>query len=225
MEQLDSNIFNFAYEMALRDATLQGAYKGTDKKKLRENSGAKAIVEEYIKAIFDGKQPCFYKTEAEVEESFIAFIDDNKLTIDKEGTPAVFTFGNAQKLINMTAKYMYIAAYQNDDLREKFNCCHCPMDSVMVETVIREIGSEKRSVQKSGEQIENMTKRRNGITWRQYLRQSWSKISSSDREQYDLFQEMITFLSEKEQISPIEFDFNYWAPSGERNASVSLETE
>ena len=44
MERLDSNIFNFAYEMALRDATLQGAYSGTDKKALRKNKDAKIAV-------------------------------------------------------------------------------------------------------------------------------------------------------------------------------------
>ena len=42
-----------------------------------------------------------------------------------------FTFGNAQKLVNMTAKYMFLRAYGDNGERSKFEGCDCPMDGVM----------------------------------------------------------------------------------------------
>ena len=46
-----------------------------------------------------------------------------------------FTFGNAQKVINMTAKYLYIICYADSAFRDRFKYCHCPMDRVMLNIV------------------------------------------------------------------------------------------
>ena len=43
--------------------------------------------------------------------------------------------GNAQKLVNMVAKYMYIATYNDESKRQLFNECHCPMDGRMIDCV------------------------------------------------------------------------------------------
>lgn len=48
-------------------------------------------------------------------------------------------FGNAQKLINMTAKYIALGIYM-DDCREDFQYCHCPMDGIMVDKVTKLAG-------------------------------------------------------------------------------------
>lgn len=50
-----------------------------------------------------------------------------------------FGFGNAQKLINMTAKYIALGIYM-DDCREGFQYCHCPMDGIMVDKVTKLAG-------------------------------------------------------------------------------------
>ena len=69
-------IFNFAYEMALRDATLQGAYEGANKIELRKNEKAKQLVLAYIQNIFSGKNPDFYAVEKAVEDSFQRYIEE-----------------------------------------------------------------------------------------------------------------------------------------------------
>lgn len=48
-------------------------------------------------------------------------------------------FGNAQKLINMTAKYIALGIYM-DDCREDFQYCHYPMDGIMVDKVTKLAG-------------------------------------------------------------------------------------
>ena len=128
---LDEKIFNFAYEFALRDATLQNAYTGS-LDVLRKNAEAKRILRSYIDTIFAGNanDGLFWETAQRIEASFAEFLD---------GRQPRFTFGNTQKLINMTTKYMFIACYQNGGLRRSFAACHCPMDRIMVERVIKEL--------------------------------------------------------------------------------------
>lgn len=46
-----------------------------------------------------------------------------------------FTFGNAQKLINVMMKYFYGTTYTNVALRSNFQYCHCPMDKVLLQHV------------------------------------------------------------------------------------------
>ena len=58
----------------------------------------------------------------------------------KPDTAGNFSFGNAQKLINMTIKHIYLHTYTIDSLgfpsiRERFRYCHCPMDSIMLQDV------------------------------------------------------------------------------------------
>lgn len=207
---LEERIFNFAYKMALRDATLQQSYKGTDKKSLRANNEARGFVSEYIEAIFNGMQPCFYDTETKVENSFRDFIKNKKLTTEK-GTLAEFTFGNAQKLINMTAKYMYISAYANDGIRERFQCCHCPMDSIMVDRLKIKIAENVEADQTFKVRIIQLAKEFNESgKWKTFLSKPWSGITSSNCTQYTLFQSLVSILAQREHILPIEFDYKYW---------------
>lgn len=195
MDGMDEKIFEFAYRMALADATGQQAYKGQgegSKTKLRGCSEAKKAVKEYIEAIFnpDG-QPDFEKTVDQVEKAFEEFLT--------EETDGVFTFGNAQKLVNMTAKYMFMATYDRPELRPRFAQCHCPMDSIMVGIVVELVKPrEEEFGLKRG--------------WIGSLRKSWSKITKEDRGQYDQFQELVKGLcsGEDSKMMPIEFDFKNW---------------
>ena len=197
MDNMDKAIFEFAYRMALDDATGQQAYKGRgegSKTKLRECAKAKQAVKEYIEAIFasDG-QPDFEKTVAEVEEAFEAH-----LTEEGDG---VFTFGNAQKLVNMAAKYMFMATYDRPELRTQFAPCHCPMDSIMVDKIVAQVKEKE---------LEDELGLKRG--WVGCLRKPWSKITDDTREQYDLFQKLVSNLCSREdpRISPVEFDFKNW---------------
>lgn len=71
----------------------------------------------------------FLATAENVINAFAGYGDDD----------SSFGFGNAQKLINMTAKYIALGIYM-DDCREGFQYCHCPMDGIMVDKVTKLAG-------------------------------------------------------------------------------------
>lgn len=210
MDRMDEAIFEFAYRMALDDATGQRAYishgEGS-KTKLREWSEPKQIVKEYIEAIFDSdSQPEIDKTIAGVEEAFKQHLNG------EDGGD--FTFGNAQKLVNMTAKYMFMATYKEPELRRQFEKCHCPMDSIIVAEVIKQI---KKNMPAEGPLVEKLQKKyecrdKKLSKWTVYLKQTWSSMTEDDRGQYDLFQELVRYLCGVggSKLTPIEYDFKNW---------------
>lgn len=197
---IEKKIFDFAYELALRDATLQNAYTGS-LGSLRQNDEAKRILKAYINAVLAGNanEALFWQTAQAIEASFDSFLD--------AGQPC-FTFGNTQKLINMTAKYMFITCYQHNDLRNAFSVCHCPMDGIMVNTVIDEL---ERALSSSSS-FEEQQRIREFMSrgWKSYLRSPWSKIKSSNKEQYKTYQRIVRLLSDRNGVSPLEYDFLMW---------------
>lgn len=202
---VDDKIFDFIYTIAMRDATQQKAYELkkdglTDERKksneykkelLLKNEGAKSIVREYIDDIIAGNNPCFYAVEENLERSFEEFVEKHKLYLTK------FTFGNCQKLINMTVKYFYIVTYSDPTIRSHFNDCHCPMDNVMINMAIKELN-------KSGKTLANFN------TTSANLRKSWSRIVQGNKSQYDAFQEIVKYLAKQQGVSPIEYDYLMW---------------
>lgn len=197
---LDEKIFSFAYEFALRDATLQKAYTGS-LATLRQNTDAKQVLKAYINTVFDrnADEDLFWETARRVEHSFSAFLGEQQPR---------FTFGNTQKLINMTTKYMFIACYRNGDLRQAFAFCHCPMDQIMVGKVIKELErvyAESSSIEER-QQIRQLMSR----GWKRLLQSPWSKMESGNVDQYVLYQRIVRFLSTREGLSPLEYDFLVW---------------
>ena len=200
---VDDKIFDFIYTIAMRDATLQKAYeligyktsKGAKKpddykkEELLQNSTAKDIIREYIDNIIAGNNPNFYDVEKDVEKSFDSFIEGKKYL-------SSFTFGNCQKLINMTVKYFYIVTYSDSTIRSYFNNCHCPMDNVMIKTVKRELKNNKplKDFKITSEE----------------LSKSWSRIAQGNTSQYDAFQEIVKYLAQQQGVSPIEYDYLMW---------------
>ena len=216
-EKIDERIFDFVYTLAMRDATMQRAYKGV-KRQLWKNPGdEKGILKEYIENIFKGYNPNIY-TYAEL---IIKEIDDSQ-----------FRFGHAQKLINMTSKYMYIAAYNDVNVRNNFACCHCPMDSSMMKSVLSAVKSYRAKdcyeneykntlgecLSKKGQDyldiyLTHKNKSINERNWR--LDISWSKIDCSNKHPndlgaYELFQQMVEFVARVKNIHPIEVDYDLW---------------
>lgn len=142
----------------------------------------------------------FLATAENVINAFVGYGDDD----------SSFGFGNAQKLINMTAKYIALGFYM-DDCRENFQYCHCPMDGIMVEKVItllegREDIRETFGLEKRG--------------WKGVLRDTaWSKIEKAE-EGYDRFQlivdslrgdeSVLEVLGAQRPVSRLEFDFCVW---------------
>lgn len=200
---VDDKIFDFIYTIAMRDATLQKAYnligykatkgakKPNDYKKevLLQNNVAKDIIREYIDNIISGNNPDFYFVEKAVEDSFSAFIQGKTYL-------SPFTFGNCQKLINMTVKYFYIVTYSNPTIRSHFNDCHCPMDNVMIKTVKSELKKDNKPLKDFGVKNDDL--------------KSWSKIVNSNTSQYEAFQKIVCYLAQKQGASPIEYDYLMW---------------
>ena len=102
---MQNYLFDYAYGEALRDAINQQSFKG-EKNYLYDCEEGKAVVRTYIDAILKGEHPSFNKAEEEAEAKFNEFIRSKRPESNQE-----FTFGNTQKLINMTVKYIYISAY------------------------------------------------------------------------------------------------------------------
>lgn len=198
-------IFRFLYTAALRDATLRRAYDGPNRADLPGNTDAKKIVRAYIDALLRGETPDFYATANELCQAF------------NQGEEGPFHFGNAQKLLNMTAKYVYIAAYQDSlraDLREKFRPCHCPMDTVMVEKVIEEVIEKIKD--RTGEREIRELLKGHERNWRGFLRQSWSQMSvdaDGACAQYELFQKLVKHLCKTGDLIPMEYDYKNWHPA------------
>lgn len=188
---IKDKLFEFAYKMAFLDATMRNAFQKWEdeseesfherKKVIRMKS--MPIVRDYIDDIFNGK----VVSSESVCDVIISLCDN------REG----FTFGNAQKLANMTAKYMYLSAYINDNMRGLFQHCHCPMDGVMLRRLKKELPC-----------IECNTEL------------SWSKLKYVEGkipEEYLQFQENIKELAKKAELEdkakniiPIEVDYLYW---------------
>ena len=216
---ITQKIFEFAYGSGLEDAIRQQAFKSdnkgesTVKKPLRDCAEAKKTVKDYIDCILHGQKPNFYDVAKKVEEQFAAYIENyNRHPEDGKKITGKFRFGNAQKLINMTAKYMFFLTYNRPDLRENFALCHCPMDSNMVSHVIDEVRNyqkEKKPLSADVQEIISQPK------WVGNLRNSWSQIEHDNHKQYENFQILVRFFAKEKGLSPIEYDYHEWK-SGEK---------
>lgn len=213
--EIDEKIFDFVFGEALRDATQQKAYlipKDEEIKEIKKKAiklignKVKGIVKTYVDDIVNGNYYCFYATADDVSKKISSInIEEAKKVfnrdVDKKLLTEVkdnFTFGNIQKLINMTAKYFYIMCYNNDDLCIKFKNCHCPMDSIMIKKVREKY---KKQFNKNGQLKPDV---------------AWSKLEKENNnipEAYVEFQRMIRELCGNEDQpykNPLEFDFIEW---------------
>ena len=237
-DKIDDAIFDFAYVMAMRDATLQQAFPATDKKLLwqahsdedKEKALAplrekiKTPLKDHIESIFNDEPHDFYMVAKEVQEAAKNFINETEiLKSTKKGEEpsadlAVFTFGNTQKLINMTVKYMFMATYDRPELRERFAQCHCPMDNIMMleaECAFREPKDDWKDWLESCTKELSRGPRRGHRVWKDDV--SWSALEWKENgrgteagapDEYLLFQAAIKELAKEE--SPIEYDFAAW---------------
>lgn len=187
MGYVDCRIFDFVYEMAMRDATMRTAFFG-DRKNIRQNLQAKNAVHRYIVNILSGNEYDFYETESVVENA-----------LSKYG----FSFGNCQKLINMTAKYFYIASYGNEAIRKNFEKCHCPMDSVMIKNAVS-FYSQKKDDKVCGD-AKGVKKALANVSWSRLTRDQGNAPY-----QYELFQKVIANLAKEDDMTPLEYDYYAW---------------
>ena len=117
----------------------------------------------------------------------------------------------------MTAKYMFISAYQDSDKAKLFDQCHCPMDGIMVDKVTKLAG---RLVDEGEEglraPLENFAyKRPRAHDWAAKDEVRWSKLTLENRKPYEGFQKVVRALAEREGLSPLELDFCVWGSDGD----------
>ena len=175
--------FKFAYDMAFKDSTLRNAFVKKDKSEtdlefqnrkqyIKEN--AYCIVKKYIDDIFAKKHP----------DPIIPI----KMIAEKFSVNG-FTFGNAQKLVNMTAKYLFLSTYNFEEKIALFDKCHCPMDGIMIDVIKRRCDSFN------------------------YKNIYWSRLMINEGkipQEYIDFQDEIKKICLDEHSIPIEFDYFYW---------------
>ena len=194
---IEEKVFSFIYDMAFKDATMRKAFpKGEDtdlvfaeKKKKVKNSLENTL------QLFTHKLLAGCLTDAEYTELIKTIWKDGKSADER------FSFGNAQKLVNMLSKYLYIACYDNDQMRCKFECCHCPMDSIMIRTVCD-------SYDKLGEELQEQ------VLNVKLKNVNWSTLGRNNQEctvpeAYEVFQRAVGKLKGRDLLS-IEFDYENW---------------
>ena len=112
-----------------------------------------------------------------------------KITKKNKSYNTRFTFGNAQKLINMISKYLYIITLSDERMRLKFKNCDCPIDSNIL-AILKNNGQ--------GFKIS-----------------SWSKMDIENGEIPKIYIEVQDYIrkvtnDERDILYPIEFDYKYW---------------
>jgi len=141
---MDKRVFEFIYGCALADAVLQRAFTG-ERTWITDVSEAKSYVKKYVDDILAGR---FAENNDSARDSHEKMFLETSLNVcravndyaQKPDSAGNFSFGNAQKLINITIKHVYLHTYTINALgypsvREHFRYCHCPMDSIMLQDV------------------------------------------------------------------------------------------
>ena len=201
MCEFNNNVlFHFVYVCAMRDAVLQKAYEG-EKKWLSTKETIEA--ENRVKIYIDHILEIGFTTQDEHDQEFVKVATDvcNIINqkISRDGREGHFSFGNAQKLINIICKYFYVICYKDLNLKENFRFCHCPMDGILLEHVWKE--TKKQNKMKAHEFKESWGK------------EEWKSNDGNNFElpdRYNLFQESIRYLAAKKGVWPIEYDYLVW---------------
>ena len=190
-DPIENVIFDFIYDMALTDATRRT--KAGLKEKIRNNDEVKRKVRDYAESVVSGKNPVHCE---DVIEEIEKILEKKEIT--------GFWFGNIQKLINMTMKYLYIRYYDDQNKQKNFECCDAPMDSIMRDRV--KSYYKEKGWGKTGFDSET----------------AWSKIGMDEnnkkykRENYRNYQKAVDRIIEEEyketgqKWNKIEFDYRFW---------------
>lgn len=198
---LDDKIFRFIFIEAMRDAVIQLSYKG-NKKWLMESDVLNVLkieIEPLINKVLNNK----YTSQDNYDEDFLCTTINICKHINNMAQNDNFTFGNAQKLINIMLKYFYITSYKNDISKDFFRFCHCPMDQQLLEN----IWSKRKNL--------NINKT---LGNRNYFLKSWGNEDFEEDEngrqiypkRYTLFQLSVRYFANKEKKNSLEYDYYAW---------------
>lgn len=205
IKERNRHIFELVYMNAMRDALLQKAFEGS-KKDLMNNkkNGVRKVVQNHINDIINGKY--IKKEQEDYDNDFYKLAD----SICEKINNNEFTFGNAQKLINMTVKYFYLLAYNDQDMTSKFKYCHCPMDKIIKDKVVLEYRNSGHKEYLKFKMYGSEKEAWSYVTWSDIEKHEPDNDVKFGIDVYKQFQNMVRYLSGKELI-PIEYDYkNYY---------------
>ena len=117
---------------------------------------------------------------------------------------ARFTYGQAQKWVNMTLKYLWLLDMLPNGLSEAE--LHVPVDSFILEALkeTQQFNTEENKITGSGESY-------------YYNGEAWSAIS--EYKNYKNLQEGIRNIAEKQGISPIQWEGSAWMDVAKKRSS------
>ncbi len=111
-------------------------------------------------------------------------------------------FGQAQKIINMAYKYLYCIA--NDELKNRFDNCHLPLDSVMLEWIYRNIKTADNNKLKKVDTLSKM---------------DWG--NEKEKGSYDYYKTYINNYCKDNKKTPLQLDFEHWVTVSQELAAKS----
>lgn len=201
-DDLNDEIFTFIYTVAMRDAVIQLAYKGK-KKPLMESEILKFLKGE-MECLIDKVLNDKYTSQNTYDEDFLRITISISKYINDKMRNEEFTFGNAQKFLNIFFKYLYIISYKNGGLKKNFRFCHCPMDRQLLENIWKKRVNSDITLGK-----------------RDYFLKSWGNENFEIDEngskklpkRYILFQQAVRCFASKDGITPLEYDYCIWNPA------------
>ena len=230
------DLLNVIIDKAYRDATQQGAYNvKIGKDNLKEDSDkhiekAREIIREYIKRIDNEKN---YET---WHNEFMTRLYEEYADITTKDKNKIFTYGNAQKWINMTVKYIVLvhALISNTDNIKKDFCeiygnkfieceneLHIPVDSYIIEALWHEELEEdekgflnnKKDINAKNFKVRIPLKDKVDISIRKnkYSSDYAKPWSSWEKESdYDNFQSDVKDFIKKKNKTPLDWENEAW---------------
>lgn len=93
------------------------------------SKGCELLQNKISEKILNCEKSYFDKNHNEICDAIVKACNDKKV-LEKD-----FTYGQAQKWLNMTLKYMLIMGFWNDELKDIIGVMHVPVDSYVIEAV------------------------------------------------------------------------------------------
>lgn len=209
-------ILKSAIKVAYNDATMQGAYNALEKENaesIKYNDIAQKLEKAIENLLKDNSQDYKEWHNAICTELFDFYKDvkfkDKKLKVEK---PA-FSYGNTQKWVNMTMKYLYILSeifikYKNDcidcekykKIQGLYKYFQVPVDSFIIESVWNNENVTLPLVE------ENLLKNRTRGVYSSEKVTPWSKWNDTE---YKKFQEHLPKIF-KDHQTPLDWEHKAW---------------
>lgn len=199
-QKMKKQTLDFIYGCAMADAVLQKSFKG-EKTWVGQVESAKSVLDAYLSKVLNNE----FASQPEHDKFFLSTANEVCEEINNSKPQGietdVFSFGNAQKLINIAVKHTYTFCYHTPSLREGFRFCHCPVDAIMLGNVWR------------------LCKGKFDVGKQQDFCKSWGSEGAVGNEQplltefparYALFQKSVRDLIDCGDMFPIEFDYVVW---------------